>query len=260
MPARPAKTPATVTFQNPWERRHGESASAYRAFQVYLHLGPSRTLDDASIAYRAANESGVKSGSKVGQEPPRKRPLSSRISEWSRQFAWTERATAYDRHLDHVESEERRRLDEERRVSWVQKDEKRLEQNWSIAAQLKIKALQMLGWSLDGEVRTVKVLNDDGSVTEQKVVVAPAWRMRDAATLLGMANLLEQTVIGAIAGKQSEAPTAAEQITDESLEGAEKRLFEWRKKVRNRINEIREDSPYDPGDGPGKPVEPLPDH
>jgi len=121
--------------------------------------------------------------------------------------------------MERIEAEERLGLDQERRLTWVQRDEKRIEQNWSIATALKAKAVEMMRWSLDGEVLEVNVLQDDGSIKKEKVIVAPPWRMRDVATYLKIANELEQVVLGALQCKFGEQDKAGPSpLTDRGVD------------------------------------------
>jgi hypothetical protein len=71
-----------------WDRLENEPERAYRAFEAYRHL-PSveRTLIEA---YRQH----------VGN-PDAAKP-SDTWSRWSSEFAWRERAAAYDAHLDGI--------------------------------------------------------------------------------------------------------------------------------------------------------------
>ena len=69
---------------NQWDQRDGEPAAAYRRFLIYLALGRSRSLD---TAYATARHQRVSKGIRAP-------------GQWRRdcQFAWVERAAAYDAH------------------------------------------------------------------------------------------------------------------------------------------------------------------
>ena len=101
----------------PWERREGERAAAYRAFCVYLDLGPGRSLQKA---YQADK------GSASVKVPGHWR-------SWSATNGWVERARAHDRYQRAVVNRHnmlenmlrnmrvRRRLQQEDGERWKQK-------------------------------------------------------------------------------------------------------------------------------------------
>lgn len=69
---------------NPWDRRKEETTRAFEAFQVYLELGPRRSI--RAVANR-------------GQEPSARPFRLPTLFEWSSKHAWPERAKAYDDHV-----------------------------------------------------------------------------------------------------------------------------------------------------------------
>ena len=82
-----------------WDRLDNEPERAYRAFESYLSLpSDDRTLVEA---YRAH----------VG-DPEALKP-SDTWARWSSEFAWRERAAAYDDHIAHVRREAYERVTEE---------------------------------------------------------------------------------------------------------------------------------------------------
>ena len=97
-------------------RRIDEPATAYRAFLIYLELGPGRTLDGAWSAYCESRT--------PGRTPKR---CSGQWTRWSQQHKWVERA------LEHeiAELDRRRTLRAERRE---QLDERRAEYEISTQA------------------------------------------------------------------------------------------------------------------------------
>ena len=72
-----------------WERMPDESTKAYAAFNTYLQLGPNRSLDEA---YCAATE-----------KPQGSTRVSGQWRDWSSQFRWFARATAWDSHIAEAE-------------------------------------------------------------------------------------------------------------------------------------------------------------
>ncbi len=69
---------------NPWDRRQEETTRAFEAFQVYLELGPRRSI--RAVANR-------------GQEPSARPFRLPTLFDWSSKHAWPERAKAYDDHV-----------------------------------------------------------------------------------------------------------------------------------------------------------------
>jgi hypothetical protein len=68
-----------------WDRQSSESAKAYRAFTIFLDLGPDRSLD---AAYR----------SHKGVQGARRR-APGLWQRWYAFYKWKERADLYDRHV-----------------------------------------------------------------------------------------------------------------------------------------------------------------
>jgi hypothetical protein len=81
--------------QTPWSPRRlpGESAVAYRAFSVYLNLGPDLSLDHAYKRFCDDQGKNRKSARHPGS-----------WSAWSQKYKWGKRAKAHDELMD----EERR--------------------------------------------------------------------------------------------------------------------------------------------------------
>jgi hypothetical protein len=76
---------------HPWDRQEGETPAAYRAFEVYLHLGYRRTLDRA---YAAAQKGQMK-----GSKRATAKRAPGRWTHWSQVNDWRDRAGAWDDHL-----------------------------------------------------------------------------------------------------------------------------------------------------------------
>lgn len=69
---------------NPWDRREQETTRAFEAFQVYLELGPRRSI-------RAVADRGQKPSGRPFRLPT--------LFDWSSKHAWPERAKAYHDHV-----------------------------------------------------------------------------------------------------------------------------------------------------------------
>ena len=82
-PGAPPASPAELRERSPWLRKPSETGRAFDAFDLFLHLGPERSITAAWERYREAR--GLKA-SKV--------PASFR--GWARNHSWAERAAAFD--------------------------------------------------------------------------------------------------------------------------------------------------------------------
>ena len=76
---------ALADVMRPWDQRDDETSKAYRAFCVYLHLGPERSIRKA---HREVTGNAATS--------PRW------FEEWSRKHDWPERAAAFDTMLNQL--------------------------------------------------------------------------------------------------------------------------------------------------------------
>jgi len=74
-----------------WDRQPGEPPRAAVAFDTYLAQGPSRSLDKVAEALYP-DTIGIKRA--LG-----KRPTSTHLRNWSRQYNWVQRAKSWDAHL-----------------------------------------------------------------------------------------------------------------------------------------------------------------
>ena len=71
-----------------WDRLENETERAYRAFEVYRNLPSGERTLIAAYRHHVGNPDAVKP--------------SDTWSRWSSEFAWRERAAAYDAHLDRI--------------------------------------------------------------------------------------------------------------------------------------------------------------
>jgi hypothetical protein len=80
----------------------GESAKAYRAFDLYRDLGPRRSLDQASRAYHQRPDA-----QSNGASSRRKTRASGIIRRWAERWNWSARAMAWDQEVTRVRQTER---------------------------------------------------------------------------------------------------------------------------------------------------------
>jgi hypothetical protein len=130
-----------------WDRLENEPERAYRAFESYLGL-PSgeRTVVEAYRSY-------------VGN-PDAIKPSDTWV-RWSREFAWRERAAAYDDHLAHVRREAHERgLEEEaeRQAREAEKNRGRMNELMTLGYERAMECLEDEDW-VSRNLRFSDVLN-----------------------------------------------------------------------------------------------------
>jgi hypothetical protein len=114
-----------------WDRLENEPERAYRAFEYYRNL-PSgeRTLIEA-YRQHVGNPEAVKP--------------SDTFSRWSRQFAWRERAAAYDAHIDRLREESKEKAiqqEAEERARQVERMSGRFNELMTVAYERAIEYLE----------------------------------------------------------------------------------------------------------------------
>jgi transposase len=135
-----------------WNRRPGESAKAYEAARIYFEMRAARSL--AGVAKNL--------GKSV-----------SLVERWSTRWAWVDRATAFDAHLDRQEQVEFEREAKARKAKWRQRAEEGLDEKYELGQSFKNKAAKMVSFPL------TSVVKEDGKTT----IHAPKWTFKDAASL-----------------------------------------------------------------------------
>lgn len=75
-------------YEEPWVRLPGETAKSFEAFRIFRDLGAQRSVAEAYRRYVGRTE---------GTEQP-----ATYFWDWSRDFAWRDRALAYDDHKDRM--------------------------------------------------------------------------------------------------------------------------------------------------------------
>jgi hypothetical protein len=120
-----------------WERLENEPERAYRAFEAFLSLpGRERTLT-AAYQHHVSN--------------PDARP-SDTWNRWSNEFAWRERAAAYDDHLASVRREAHEQVikeEAERQAREVEKTRGRFNELMTVAYMQAMEALEDEDWVRD---------------------------------------------------------------------------------------------------------------
>jgi hypothetical protein len=157
----------------PWEQQPGESGPAYRAFCAFRDMGPHRS---AVKAY----------GQSKGNEGATQKP--GRWNVWAREHRWTERARAYDRHVEAIRLHEADEAAAELAHLWAARGEEQLERDWQAAEALRRRVEILL------ELPVVDVTAEaDGQTT-----VIKAIRIRDLQALVGVTMLASKLAWSAI--------------------------------------------------------------
>ncbi|GEM_PF-5023068 len=90
-----------IIYLDPWDRRE-KSDRAWAAFNIYLDLGPVRTVGTAYEQYK--KQFRPKKGTKKAFDP-KKEQTPGHFKKWASEFKWRDRAFSYDNHLTKVERE-----------------------------------------------------------------------------------------------------------------------------------------------------------
>ena len=120
-----------------WDRLENESERAYRAFEVFLRLPSSERTLTAAYQHHVSN--------------PDARP-SDTWSRWSSEFAWRERAAAYDDHLESLRREAQEEVikeEAERQAREVEKIRGRFNELMTVAYMQAMEALEDEDWRRD---------------------------------------------------------------------------------------------------------------
>jgi hypothetical protein len=120
-----------------WDRLENESERAYRAFEVFLRLPSSERTLTAAYQHHVSN--------------PDARP-SDTWSRWSNEFAWRERAAAYDDHLESLRREAHEQVIKEeaaRQAREVEKVRGRFNELMTVAYMQAMECLEDEDWLRD---------------------------------------------------------------------------------------------------------------
>jgi hypothetical protein len=121
-----------------WDRLENEPERAYRAFECFLSLPSGERTLLAAYRQHVGNPDAVKP--------------SDTWSRWSSQFAWRERAAAYDDHLASLRREAHERVIEEeaeRQAREVEKIRGRFNELMTVAYMQAMEALEDEDWRRD---------------------------------------------------------------------------------------------------------------
>jgi hypothetical protein len=192
-----------------WERLQNEPERAYRAFECFLNLPSGERTLLAAYRQHVGNPDAVKP--------------SDTWSRWSSQFAWRERAAAYDDHLASLRREAHERVIEEEAVQQAREVEKirgRMNELLTVAYMQAMECFEDDDW-VSSNLRTSDVLNITrlymDAVKAFEVVREPTgeadWSEEDLAAG-------EQIIKDIEARRYLEHPDSGEEDWEGSEEGA----------------------------------------
>jgi hypothetical protein len=128
-----------------WQRRPGESQRAFQAADLYIQMGPGRSL--------------AATAGKLGKNV-------SLLERWSKRWEWVYRAGEYDDHIGREERDAARNKALERAAELRRRDEEREEQRREKLFQIEQKLLSKADKMLD--VPLTSIIHSDG-----KTIVTP---------------------------------------------------------------------------------------
>lgn len=99
----------------PFERQPGETEKAFAAFNIYLNLGPTRSLSQVTKL--------------MGKN-------TRRPEIWSRKFDWTSRVQAYTAHLARIERETAEAMVRSKSVDWLKRQHQQRDDEWDVRNEL----------------------------------------------------------------------------------------------------------------------------
>lgn len=160
--------------EEPFSKLPGESHRAFHCFAHYRDMGPGRSLHKAYAEHIARC---------VGRQGSIRR-ASGRWHQWSVDWRWHERATAYDAYLDQQRREAAIQAAKDEAIRWERERAAQRERELEAGKALVARATEMLRFPLANiEIRK----GEDGIVQE----VHPArWSFESAARMFETASKL----------------------------------------------------------------------
>jgi hypothetical protein len=135
----------TEKSKEQWDRLDNESERAHRAFQTFLNLpSEDRTVVEA---YR----------SHVGN-PQAVKPSDTR-ARWSRDFAWAERASAYDDHLESM-----------RRKAYERGIEEEAERQGALAERNRNRFNELMTVGYEAALRSLEEMVEEGGMRPAEAI------------------------------------------------------------------------------------------
>lgn len=118
-------------MKSPWEKLAEESAKAFRAFQIFLELEPSKR------SLRAAYMEAYNKDSSCVKSP-------QFMTDWSLNFKWKERALEYDAHYEQEFGDEVLKQTKKNARKWANRRDQVREDEWDIREKMLVKIKEIL--------------------------------------------------------------------------------------------------------------------
>lgn len=216
-----------MSAQEPWAQLDNEPGVAYAAFLIYRNLGPQRSIVEAYRQYTGDAEHTQPSG---------------RWNHYSRDYAWQERARAYDRHLDAARVRGAAKAAERSGASmtskWANRRDEVAERLYSLGASLLDKAATLSKFpvhqeSTSSDGKTVVI--EPADPKQHSIAATIAWKAQNIL----LTALAEGAAIAAATEKVGSSPA----VTNAAQEEANRKLEAWRETQRGKILAIPTDPP-----------------
>jgi hypothetical protein len=170
--------PKPEVAPQPWDRQPGESTLAYHYFQIFLNLGPSRSIAEVCR---------IKRPPKPSPDQPQADLRDGQVKQWAMKYRWTDRALAWE------DAQHREAMDAARRYL-AKQIERDFVKTYALADQAMDKAREVLEAALYPQCRETVEIRDGAPTIIHQHYEPGRWSLRDAATLLKVANELKQAV------------------------------------------------------------------
>lgn len=215
----------------PWEQQPDESPAAFQAFVAFRDMGPGRTIMDA---YRTA------------KGRPEARDVPGTWKGWASRLRWSNRARAYDRHIEAERLKAVEQAERAKMVQWIERRNRSLEDRYQAAEAGLVRAWDLLRFPVH-QVRT----EGGGKITIVEPVNADLlWKAVASAREAGEMSAAVIREALDLAERQQNADQAADPEAQKAiLDQAAAELADWSEDIQNKIRLFLE-SPGPPGPPP----------
>lgn len=153
-----------------WDQLPDEGAKAFAAFSIYRDLPPERrSLLEVSRRFY--------------KRPDSKRPA-GRITKWSADYKWPERATMRDAWREDLRREAEAKAEQEQAEIWARRRIEAREEGYTLGLELIERAREILGMPVSKKTDQTVEISEDGETIVKNITIEPVGvRARDAALI-----------------------------------------------------------------------------
>lgn len=209
-----------------WHRADGESWHAFEAFQVYLDLGPGRTIRDA---FRQATNN------------PDAGQAEASWKVWPQKYHWEERAKASDQHLERIKQNVLDKATAKSAEVWAARRDKQLEDDYVASQKMIRRAKQLISFPVVDRQKSA-----DGKTVQIKAISIQDYKR--SCEIYDAARLIAHGTIGRSLPAQTVAPLTpilAASMRPDIIEEARRENAEWRREQMENIIQMRRTNPMD---------------